>query len=191
VTGPAIATGRGPRPVIAADFNGDGKLDLAAGSTLDGTVTVALGHGDGTFSVFSPIALGTGYPLASMRAADFNQDGKLDLTVAVAGNTEALVVLGKGDGTFTLPAISVPAGNTPDAIAAADFDGDGMPDLGIANQLAGTMTVGINSLNTSATATLAGVKITGPGSHTIDASYPASAVFAASTSNALVLPPTQ
>jgi hypothetical protein len=67
-------------PALAlGDFNGDGKVDLAATGAVPGGTSLAilLGKGDGTFSA------GQGYPGTtrgtSMVAADFNRDGKLDL----------------------------------------------------------------------------------------------------------------
>ena len=105
--------------VIVADFNGDGKLDLAVGgSPVSGSgVSVLLGNGDGTFQ--APLNAPGGAPLA---AADFNLDGKLDL---FAGGD---VLLGNGDGTFVLYA-TYPSGS---AAAAADLNGDGKPDLVVA-----------------------------------------------------------
>jgi len=62
------------------DFNNDGKLDLATANNGDGTVTLLLGKGDGTFIRASAYTVGKG-PNAIV-AADFNGDGKLDLAVA-------------------------------------------------------------------------------------------------------------
>jgi FG-GAP-like repeat/Abnormal spindle-like microcephaly-assoc'd, ASPM-SPD-2-Hydin len=104
--------------VIVADFNGDGKLDLAVGGGTG--VAVLLGNGNGTFQ--AALNAQGSPPLA---AADFNLDGKLDL---FAGGD---VLLGNGDGTFTLYA-TYPSGY---AAAAADLNGDGKPDLVVADQV--------------------------------------------------------
>ena len=118
--------------VVAADFNGDGKLDLAVTSAVSGTVTIFLGAGDGTFTLApnSPIDADPGafYPAIG----DFNGDGKLDLAVSnpYSGVT---ILVGNGDGAFTFSNTYFAAGNTPQSLAAGDFNGDGRLDLAIVN----------------------------------------------------------
>jgi hypothetical protein len=87
--------------LLAADFNQDGKLDLAA-SDGNGTVTIYPGDGKGGFSqqqVFKEFVAKT------LQTADFNGDGKLDLAISAASTTTSLIDirLGKGDGTFGPP----------------------------------------------------------------------------------------
>ena len=126
--------GLGASGVVAADFNGDGKLDLAIANAGDRTVSVLLGNGDGTFQAQVSYAAPGGVEygslaLASIVAADFNGDGKLDL--AVGGPSLAAVLLGNGDGTFRPAVLS--GGNTAvgtgAGIAVGDFNGDGKLDL--------------------------------------------------------------
>jgi FG-GAP-like repeat len=116
--------------VVTADFNGDGKLDLAVTGTPHAQNTpfvyILLGNGDGTFqsAVAYPISFSPIFP-APIVTGDFNGDGKLDL---VAGQS---VLLGNGDGTFQ-PAISLPSQYVPssgDQFVAGDFNGDGKLDV--------------------------------------------------------------
>jgi hypothetical protein len=105
--------------VVAADFNGDGNLDIAGVSLGGYVVSVYLGNGHGRFHLHGNYASGIGND--SLVVGDFNGDGKLDL--ALRGVS---VLLGNGDGSFQLP-VNYPAGD--DAVAVGDFDGDGKLDL--------------------------------------------------------------
>jgi len=140
--GSPISFGQSLSAIVAGDFNGDGKLDLAVTDSAANTVLVLLGNGDGTFQSPITIAIGT-QPLA-MVAGDFNNDGKLDLATANNSDNTVTLLLGNGDGTFTQASGSPYAvGKSPSAIAAADFNGDGRLDLAVANGLDGTGTVSI------------------------------------------------
>ena len=92
------STGNAPYGVTSADFNGDGKLDLAVANANDNSVSVLLGNGNGAFGGKTDYPVGnTPYAVTS---ADFNGDGKADLAV-VNSNADTLSVLfGNGDGTF-------------------------------------------------------------------------------------------
>jgi hypothetical protein len=114
--------------IAAADFNGDGNLDLVV-STYDG-VSVFLGNGDGTFQSHLDTHLGAG-PGPQLAVGDFTGGGKLDL--AFADN----VLVGNGDGTFqpTPHNLGIP----PTAVAAGDFNSDGIPDLALDTQFTGAI----------------------------------------------------
>lgn len=124
--------GNAPVGVVVADFNHDGKLDLAVAddgnfSTGDnGAVSILLGNGDGTFQPAQLVNAGNNP--AFIAAGDFNGDGKPDLVVSDASNVA--VLLGNGDGTFQSPLI-IGAGVAPSALALGDFNGDGKLDIAV------------------------------------------------------------
>ena len=124
-----------PSPVVVADFNGDGKPDLAVTNpgppgtnNLGGPLTILLGNGDGTFSP-GPIPVTTVYPSVVV-AGDFNSDGKLDLAVNGGPDGTLQILLGNGNGTFTVASGANP-GISSSSMTVGDFNGDGKPDLAV------------------------------------------------------------
>jgi hypothetical protein len=118
--------------LIAADFNRDGRPDLAWAESGSGNVSVLLGLGDGTF--LEPFSFPAAFSPIRVTTADFNNDGSPDLAVLSWLRNTASVLLGNGDGTFQ-NAVQFAAGLEPIAITAGDFDNDGRPDLAVANSL--------------------------------------------------------
>src|SRR5207244_4194421 len=130
-----FTTGARPSSVAAGDFNGDGALDLAVANEDNFSVSVLLGNGDGTFQV--PSTFTTGARPQSVAVGDFDRDGTLDLAVAAEAGFPVLpgnvsVLLGNGDGTFQAP-LTFRTGERAVSVAAGDFNGDGVPDLAVAN----------------------------------------------------------
>jgi hypothetical protein len=134
--------------IAVADVNGDGNPDLVVancGSSFSqnncvstsgsGDLAVLLGNGDGTFKAAVPYSLGAS-GATSVAVADVNGDGKLDLIVATGSNTAGLVgvLLGMGDGTFQAEVTYSSGGLSPLALAVADVNGDGEPDVVVANR---------------------------------------------------------
>ncbi len=123
-----------------ADFNGDGRLDIAAASYYPGNysnnVYVLLGNGDGTFQAPITTVAAPEYTYTNTLAAgDFNKDGKMDLLVTLEGScsgwhgsAQYVVLLGNGNGTFTPDSPICTAGDYPDYPVIADFNGDGKLD---------------------------------------------------------------
>jgi hypothetical protein len=88
--------------LAVADFNGDGKIDIAVSNFVSNTVAVFLNQGAGALA--TPVVTTVQIPngLGPLAAGDFNEDGKPDLVAAtISGPEVALVLLGNGDGTFT------------------------------------------------------------------------------------------
>jgi hypothetical protein len=139
-----------PRAVTVADFNHDGKPDLAvvnAGpSTSQSSVSVLLGNGDGSFQPAVTTAVqnaGAGNGNAvSVAVGDFNRDGLLDVALNTSGpaGPAVEVMLGKGDGSFQPNHLILPVGQIPLSVAAGDFDHNGATDLVTANSQ-GTVSV--------------------------------------------------
>ena len=130
--------GRIPLCVVAADINGDHKVDLISANLDDNTLTVLTNNGDGKFS-FSA-TLNVGNCPNSVVAADVNHDGKLAL-ICVNGCDNTLTVLtNNGAGVFTSNA-TYNVGNGAEALIAADVNGDGWVDLVCANFDDNTLTV--------------------------------------------------
>jgi hypothetical protein len=148
-----------PMTLLAADANGDGKPDLLvsqfvgvdAGETF---VTVLPGNGDGTFQ--APIHTNAGVDRFGLAVADFDGDGKLDFAVEELDNFfpgAADVLLGNGDGTFGDRLVFQTGGDAGFGVAAADFNGDGRPDLAVANTFSNDVRVLLNTSTPGAAAT--------------------------------------
>ena len=127
--------------IVAADVNGDGKLDLVAISSSDSTISILLGNGDGSFQ--SPqgaqILTASAGP-TYLSVADLNGDGKLDLVETASGARNVSVFLGNGDGTFGAQQ-DYRVGRGPNSVVIADFNADGSPDLAVSNQSYGSISI--------------------------------------------------
>jgi hypothetical protein len=136
--------------LAVADFYGIGELDLAAAQsgpgTLD-TISILRPNLDGTFDLARSVPIGL--PISSVVAADFNQDGHMDLAVNSGNSRPVLplhpgiivsavtpgatsILLGDGQGNFD-PPVRYTTGAAPTGLAAGDFNSDGAPDLAVAN----------------------------------------------------------
>jgi hypothetical protein len=137
-----VAVGRGPSALALADFNGDGKMDLAVADLSGSTVSVSLGDGTGTFPTVTDYPVGRSP--SAIAVGDFNQDGKLDLAVANRLNGSVIFLLGDGKGAFQ-PVRNFSVGGDPLSLAVADFNEDGEPDVAVANLFSNSVSIALNT----------------------------------------------
>lgn len=118
-------------PLIAGDFNYDGKLDIVG--AVGEVVYVMLGNGDGTFQSAHGTLSVVGSTITGINVADVNGDGKLDIVVTGSKDSKTSFVAtmyGNGDGSFQAPIETDFSGvHFPSRPVMADFDRDGNLDL--------------------------------------------------------------
>ncbi|MBZ5536858.1 MAG: FG-GAP-like repeat-containing protein [Acidobacteriia bacterium] len=135
---PPMDTGSLAAGAVSADFNRDGKPDVALIDRSTGAVRILLGNGDGSFQIGGVYTTGT-LP-RTIATGDFNGDGKIDVVTgssnafSPAGGSGILsILIGNGDGTFQNASLLKDVGN-PISIAVGDFNRDGKADLAFASE---------------------------------------------------------
>ncbi len=132
----------GPLAITVADFNADGKADLAIVNETSNNVTVLEGNGDGTFKEFanSPLAVGS-FPVAIASGALAGSTGPA-LAIANQNDNSVTVYLGNGDGTFVTSSQSpLATSSAPAGVAIADFAQQSSGGIAVTNREAGTVSV--------------------------------------------------
>jgi hypothetical protein len=139
----SLGSGAGPQSVAVADFNGDGKPDVAVANASNHTISVLLNNGNGTFQ--APVNYTVNKNPAEIISADLDGDSKQDLIV-VNNNAPGTVsvLLGNGDGTFAAP-VAYAVGNNPSAVVAVNLSNHGLLDLVVTNKGDSTISVLLNN----------------------------------------------
>ena len=124
--------------MLSADFNGDGHADVYTGNDAGGSVSILLGHGDGTFA--QPVTLAAGNT-HSIDIADLTGDGYLDLISG--GRTDQYVNFYRNDGSgnFVRNQPIQTGGPTARGVLAADFNEDGRADIAVTDENLNTVTI--------------------------------------------------
>jgi hypothetical protein len=137
----------GPVEVYHGDLDGDGKPDLAVTNYTNGYISVFRNTSTlGTISFASRVDFPSGSFVGGGEIYDIDGDGKLDIVfvpffegVAVLRNTSTIGVI---DGSSFAPRVAFDVGPNPFPFAIGDLDGDGKPEISVANA-AGTNTMSI------------------------------------------------
>jgi hypothetical protein len=123
-------TGQNPTSLAAADFTGDGVLDIAVADNSDGTIALFIGNGDG--SMGNATYIGKGWRPNTLVAADFDGDGNADILTANPASNNVSLLLGVGNGRFQSP-VSLVVGYQPGSLVVGDVSGNGSPGAVVAN----------------------------------------------------------
>jgi hypothetical protein len=162
-SGAALMLGSDPESIAVGDFNGDGNPDVIVGDG-DGSVIELLGDGKGNLVPNGDIAHLSA--AVSIAVGDFNHDGRLDLAVADSRSSNVTVLLGSGDGSFRSTwSFTLPRKGVVYHLAAADFNGDGIPDLAVTNLDEETFDVMLGNGNGTFTYAPALSKVKDPNAH--------------------------
>jgi len=146
-----FVTGTNPTSIVAADFNGDGKPDVAVVNSSSNTISMlrnTTAPGAGTPSFAAQQTFATGAKPYSIAAADVSGDGRIDLFVTNLDDNSVSVLLNSTSAPSAAPGFGTQqvfaAGSAPGSVTTADINGDGKPDLVAANLSDNNVSVMLN-----------------------------------------------
>jgi FG-GAP-like repeat/IPT/TIG domain len=155
--------------VAIGDLNGDGKPDLVFAEEYNNSLSVFLNTssvGAISFSAAIPILLPNGYGPWAVAIADFDGDGKPDVVFSNNEGNSISVLRNTGTpgGAFSLAThVDFPAGGGPEGLAVGDLDGDGRPDIALANNTDNTLSLFRNTSGSGTISFAATTQATGFG----------------------------
>lgn len=133
----AMPNGEEPSPNEGADFNGDGRIDLATGNQNGQSVSVFLNSGAGSY--LPPLMIPVGGPVHGLALLDVDSDGDVD--IAATNQQNIALIRNNGNGTFALPTFFDGGGSGEWSIQAGNANGDGKADLFCGTQTSLRITV--------------------------------------------------
>ncbi|MDC4205908.1 MAG: VCBS repeat-containing protein [Candidatus Manganitrophus sp.] len=151
----SVGSGSQPESMALVDLNSDARLDLAVIDKNTDVLTIFIGNTSGGFDRLADAnqnfvpSIAIGNDPSSISVGEFNGDGRADLAITRQADNSVLVLLGNGDGTFTLSdpiALGAPL-TTPEKILLSDQDRDGLFDLVVVGSHVGTLLGRENSIN--------------------------------------------
>ncbi|RYF72381.1 MAG: VCBS repeat-containing protein, partial [Cytophagaceae bacterium] len=142
--GTQVNLGPSPQAVAIADFNGDGKRDVAVTDYVTNELKIRFGTGDGKFSGGNTNAVG--YGPTAIAVGYLNADNKPDIATANRENHTVSILLNNGSGGF-LPAVTKIVGLNPSSVAMGDFNSDGKTDVVVANGSSNSISLLLNKGN--------------------------------------------
>jgi len=138
-----IAVGTKPYSISAGDLDGDGKSDLVTANSGSNNISLLLSSGFGSFEPVVHISVGSDPSQA--RVGDFNDDGRPDVLVASMYSQNVTYVTNTGSCALNCgvlaTAVDSGVGNSPDSVAAGDFNGDGKLDLAVVDNASNNVAV--------------------------------------------------
>jgi hypothetical protein len=131
-----------PYALAVADLNNDGNLDIAVANYGTNNVGVLFGHGNGSFGSQVVFNTGTNSLPYAIAINDLNNDTHMDIVVVCSGSNNVGVLLGLGNGIFSMPTTYSTGNNSfPLSVAIGDFHNDNKLDIAVANY--GIFSVGV------------------------------------------------
>jgi hypothetical protein len=128
------STGYLPLSVAVGDFNNDARLDIVVANTGTNDVSILLGRSYVIFANQMVLTTGNGSRPQSFVIGDFNNDDRMDISVANSGNHNIGIFLGYGNMSFTnQTTYSTGSDSSPQSVAVGDFNSDTRLDIVVAN----------------------------------------------------------
>ena len=137
----SIAFSSRPKSIAVGDLDNNHRMDIVVVNSGTNTIGIFLSDGNGTFTNQKTYSTGLNSRPYSVVINHFNDDRHLDIVVANYGSHSIGILLGNGNGTFSLPTLFSLGPSQPLFIDSNDFDHDGYMDVVVANY--GTNTIAV------------------------------------------------